>query len=267
MSQLGSHRAVECRMYENYSKRSFRNGYFRNQQDINGFDYLRDDVECYKCKYFGHLSKDCRLGSSPKEITQNINEQIWKNKTKRCVLTLKAQRNSNVLYVDKACSMDMPTRKNKFISLKENKDGTMSFVNDVGFKRHRNMYNHSWKKGCITKGVLLVDYMNHNFISVGRMCDQGHTMLFNSKKCAMRKGKFGKIVATTSRASNDIYIFDETPNGCFLANEDEMWVWKKRMGHINFENLVKIRRKEVVREMPKILKPSNMTCRSCQHGK
>ena len=31
------------------------------------------------------------------------------------------------------------------------------------------------------------------------------------------------------------------------------------MGHINFENLVKISKKEEVREMPKILKHSNTT--------
>jgi len=48
------------------------------------------------------------------------------------------------------------------------------------------------------------------------MCNQGDMMLFHLKKCEIRKGKFGKIVATTSRALNDIYILDETPKGCFL---------------------------------------------------
>ena len=39
------------------------------------------------------------------------------------------------------------------------------------------------------------------------------------------------------------------------------------MGHINFENLVKIRKKEAVREMSKISKPSNTLCEACRHGK
>ena len=85
------------------------------------------------------------------------------------------------------------------------------------------------------------------FRSVGQMHDQGHTMLFNSKKCEIRKGKFGKIVATTSRAPNDIYILDETPKGCFLVKEDEIRLWNKRMGHINFDNLVRISKKEAIR--------------------
>lgn len=39
------------------------------------------------------------------------------------------------------------------------------------------------------------------------------------------------------------------------------------MGHINFDNLVKIRKKEAVREMPKISKPTNTICESHQHNK
>ena len=92
-------------------------------------------------------------------------------------------------------------------------------------------------------------------------------MLFNLKKCEIRKGKFGKIVATASRAPNDIYILDETPKGCFLAKEDESWLWHKQMGHINFDNLVKIIEKEEIREMMKISKPTNTICEFCQNGK
>ena len=39
------------------------------------------------------------------------------------------------------------------------------------------------------------------------------------------------------------------------------------MGHINFDNLVKIRNKEDVKEMPEITNPTNAVCKLCQHGK
>jgi hypothetical protein len=39
------------------------------------------------------------------------------------------------------------------------------------------------------------------------------------------------------------------------------------MGHINFDNLVKVRKKEVVREIPQIMKPTNTLCKHCQQGK
>lgn len=39
------------------------------------------------------------------------------------------------------------------------------------------------------------------------------------------------------------------------------------MGHMNFDNLVNINKKEEVRDMPKIIKPSKVVCKQCQHGK
>ena len=39
------------------------------------------------------------------------------------------------------------------------------------------------------------------------------------------------------------------------------------MGHLNFDNLVNLSKKEVVRDLHKIVKPLNSVCRHCQHGK
>ena len=47
---------------------------------------------------------------------------------------------------------------------------------------------------------------------------------------------------------------------------NESWLWHRRLGHLNFDNLVKIS-KEVVRDLPKIVKPLNSIFKHCQHGK
>ena len=39
------------------------------------------------------------------------------------------------------------------------------------------------------------------------------------------------------------------------------------MGHLNFENLVKVSENHVVKGMPKIIKPSNLVCKHFQHEK
>ena len=48
---------------------------------------------------------------------------------------------------------------------------------------------------------------------------------------------------------------------------DESWLWHIRLGHLNFDNIVKISKKEAVRDLPKIVTPLNSVCRHCQHGK
>jgi hypothetical protein len=54
---------------------------------------------------------------------------------------------------------------------------------------------------------------------------------------------------------------------CCLGKEDESWLWNKRMGHIHFDNLVKVNKREAVKEMPQITKPTNTLCKHCQQGK
>ena len=52
-----------------------------------------------------------------------------------------------------------------------------------------------------------------------------------------------------------------------MGQIDESWLWHKRMGHMRFENMMKVSKKQAVRDMPKILKRSDPICRQCQHGK
>jgi hypothetical protein len=41
------------------------------------------------------------------------------------------------------------------------------------------------------------------------MCDQGHSITFNSQECKIRKEDSGKIVAREIRTPNNVYILDE----------------------------------------------------------
>ena len=50
---------------------------------------------------------------------------------------------------------------------------------------------------------------------------------------------------------------------CCMGQRDESWLWHRRMGHINFDNLVKINKKEAFRDMPKIIKSSDVVCKHC----
>jgi hypothetical protein len=39
------------------------------------------------------------------------------------------------------------------------------------------------------------------------------------------------------------------------------------MGHIDFDNVVKLSKTQAVRDMPRISKPTNTIYKTCQHGK
>jgi hypothetical protein len=75
-------------------------------------------------------------------------------------------------------------------------------------------------------------------------------------------------VVIAPRTPSDVYILNiEEEEKCCMGKVHGSWLWHKRMGHIGFYNLIKVSKKEVVKDMSKIIKPSNFVCTHCQHGK
>ena len=96
----------------------------------------------------------------------------------------------------------------------------------------------------MAENVLLIEYMKHNLLSVSQTCDKGNFMIFDSKQCKIRDVKRNQLVVTTTRTPNNIYILDEKDENCYLGNEDESWLWHKRLGHINLDNLIRLNKKK-----------------------
>ena len=74
------------------------------------------------------------------------------------------------------------------------------------------------------------------------------------------------LLVTTVRTPSNVYIL-ENEEQCYMSQIDEILLWNRRMGHLNFDNIVRISKKRVVRNLPKIIKPPNHVCIHCLHGK
>jgi hypothetical protein len=141
--------------------------------------------------------------------------------------------------------------RDMFLTLRKERDGSVSFKNDDLAKIIGKGTVIIGNKNTKETNVLLVEDMKHNLLSVSQMCDQGHKVTFDSQKCEIRKEGSRKLIATTTRTSSNIYVLSEIGNEtCCLGKEDESWLWHKRIGHIHFDNLVKVSKREAVREIP-----------------
>jgi hypothetical protein len=168
----------------------------------------------------------------------------------------------NMVGIDSGCSKHMESDKDKFLTLRKERDGSIYFGNYDSTRIIRRGTIGIGNKDTKEDNVLLVEDMKHNILSVIQMCDQCHKVVFDSQKCEIKKEDLGRVVETTMRNSSNIYLLSEIgKEKCCLGKEDEVCLWHKRMGHINFDNLVKVSSKEVVREMPQIVKPTNTLCK------
>jgi len=117
-----------------------------------------------------------------------------------------------------------------------------------------------------TDNVLYVKGLKHNLLSVGQMCDKGYDLRFKDNECKIMEIS-ETVIATSKKTRCNFYQLRGTNDYYLLAQEDESWLWHRRLCQINFDNLVKISLGHTIRDLPKLVKPTNTICKECKLGK
>ena len=151
--------------------------------------------------------------------------------------------------------------KSKFLTLSDSKSGNVTFGNDAPRKiKGKGMVSLSNGKGK-SQDVLFVDALKHNILSVSQVCDRGCEVFFTSKDCRIQSVNSGQLIAKGIRTKNNVYVLKEEKEECHLRKHDESWLWHRRLGHLNFDHIIKLRTSGVVKYLPKISKPYDYVCK------
>jgi hypothetical protein len=62
-------------------------------------------------------------------------------------------------------------------------------------------------------------------------------------------------------------VLKENREECHLRKYDESWLWHRRLGHLNFDHLIKLKNLKAVKDLSRISKPQDSMCKPCQVGK
>jgi hypothetical protein len=217
------HKAINCRINERNNYESYMNGENSRYENVhrllnknyNPFDPLMDqNIVCYKCNNLGHKARDCK---EMKEDNQMPNVCIptttWKRKeipqNENCQITLvtKECKEEDEWFIDSGFSSHTTGDQSKFVSLKK-KGGNVTFGDDSSTKILGKGIVNLGSENVKERKVLLVEDLKHNLLSVSKICDQGYTLMFDSRKCKIRENNSGRLVATATRRPNNIYILD-----------------------------------------------------------
>jgi hypothetical protein len=229
---------------------------------------LNNELECYNCHNFGHKATNYHLENyitDPRIKPLARNSSKWKKKvSEKCGLVISSQKQKDPWYIDNGCSKDMTGDKDKFISISKRKIGNVTFGNnELGKIKGKAMVSFSNGKGK-AQDVLLVDGLKHNLFSESQMCDKGCEVVFTSKDCKIKSINSGQVVAKGISTDNNVYVLKEYREECHLRKHDERWLWNRRLGHINFDYLIKLKNIEVVKDLPRISKAQYYVCKPCQ---
>ncbi|GJY36760.1 putative ribonuclease H-like domain-containing protein [Tanacetum coccineum] len=118
-----------------------------------------------------------------------------------------------------------------------------------------------------------------NLFSVSQMCDKKNKVLFTDTECLVLSPDFklpdeNQILLKVPR-QNNMYSFNLeniVPLGglaCLIAKAttDESNLWHRRLGHVNFKNLNRLVKGNLVRGLPTKLFQNDHTCVACLKGK
>ncbi|GJV55572.1 ribonuclease H-like domain-containing protein [Tanacetum coccineum] len=178
---------------------------------------------------------------------------------------------------DSGCSGHMTGNKDQLEDFEEFNGGSVTFGGSKGY---------IYGKGKIRVGnldfesVSFVKELGHfNLFSISQICDKQHKVLFTETECLVVSSDFkmpdeNQILLKVPRHHN-MYSFDmKTPTpakgfACLIAKatSDESKLWHRRLGHINFKNLNKLVKGNLVRGLPSKVFKNDHTCVACHKGK
>ncbi|GJX81491.1 putative ribonuclease H-like domain-containing protein [Tanacetum coccineum] len=187
----------------------------------------------------------------------------------------KALKNKGI--IDSGCSRHMTGNKAYLVDYQDYNGGLVAFGGSKGYitgKGKITIGKLDFEDVCFVKELQLF-----NLFSVLQMCDKKNKVLFTDTECLVLSPDFklpdeNQVLLRVPR-QNNMYSFNLeniVPSGglaCLIAKAtvDESNKWHRRLGHVNFKNLNKLVKGNLVRGLPSKIFQNDHTCVACQKGK
>jgi hypothetical protein len=110
--------------------------------------------------------------------------------------------------------------------------------------------------------------LKSNLLSIGQLQEKGYVIVIKDKKCQIQDPKQG-LIAEVGMTRNRMFPLNIEcmTSSCFAAKvKNPAWIWHLRYGHLNFNGLKTLYRRNMVKGLPQIDSPSEI-CEDCAVSK
>ncbi|GJW18368.1 putative ribonuclease H-like domain-containing protein [Tanacetum coccineum] len=262
---------------------------------------------CFVCGSLSHLIRDCdfhekrmakqaelnnsmRMKSSQREITSiwnNVQRVNHKNQfvpTAVLTRTSKIPVNTAKPIVNRVRPANVNTAKVNVVSAIRGKRETAVKPSDYPYKalKYKGIIISGCSRHMTGNKAYLAEYQDFNGGPVAFGGSKGYItgkVLFTDSECLVLSPEFklpdeNQVLLRIPR-QNNMYSFNLeniVPSGglaCLIAKAtiDESNKWHRRLGHVNFKNLNKLVKGNLVRGLPSKIFQNDHTCVACQKGK
>jgi hypothetical protein len=228
------------------------------------------DGKCFNCDKVGHRSRDCRI--KPKQNkTSNADNALT---SIACNAELTTE--SGVWCLDSGATRHMCNNRQKFGTL--NKDdntrvytASEHFIESVGsgdinvnLRTNKRIENNQIK----IQNALCVPKLRNNLLSVPSITDKGLSVTFQKNRAFVNRKDGSTMLTATKR--NQLYVIDERLDRAMLAENEvskNLLKWHQRYGHVNINDLKKMKEEEKVTGMNFTANQNQINCEICAKSK
>lgn len=200
------------------------------------------NVRCYKCNRYGHFAKSCDSQEKPK---QNKEVALFSALS----VAPRGDKSKSDWFVDSAATIHMTNNLEVLQDVQNTFDHNISTANDQVMCADKvgnvvlpvsNTYNAT------IKNTVYVPDLKANLLSVSQIVKKNCSVLFDSVGCKIYDSQ--KHVIATAKLEKDLFKLDlvdctNTSNNfaCHVSVENSKVLWHRRLGHINYTNLNKLK--------------------------
>ncbi|GJY47895.1 retrovirus-related pol polyprotein from transposon TNT 1-94 [Tanacetum coccineum] len=175
-----------------------------------------------------------------------------------------------VWYLDSGCTRHM-TKVKQYLHIYSNESGPKVIFRDNS-SGDTEGYGSLNCNGITFTRVAYVSGLKDNLISISQLCDANFKVLF-SKTHGTIFNQNNEVVLIASRRRdvyvNDMSFYNEEINACFFAkaSNNVNWLWHKRLSYLNFKNINKLAKQNLVVGLPFLTFSKDKPCSTCAKGK
>ncbi|GKB45780.1 putative ribonuclease H-like domain-containing protein, partial [Tanacetum coccineum] len=249
------------------------------QQDLEQIH--EDDMEAMDLKWQLSLlsiraKRECRAPRNKEgfDWSDMAKEQVQTN----MALMAFSDSEDDTGFIDSGCSRHMTGNIVYLSDFKESDGGYVTFRG--GAHGGRISGKGTLKTDSLDfEDVYFVNGLNFNLFSVSQMCDKKNYVLFTDIECLVLSHNFklpdeSQILLKIPRKDNmyscdmkNIVYKESLTYLVAMATSDESMLWHKRLGHINFKNINKLVKDNLVRGLPIKHFENDQTYVACLKGK
>ncbi|GJY86026.1 putative ribonuclease H-like domain-containing protein [Tanacetum coccineum] len=173
--------------------------------------------------------------------------------------------------INSGCSRHMTGNKCYLTEYEDYDSGFVSFGDGKGKISRKDKI----KTGTLDfDNVYFCKELKYNLFSVSQICDKKNNVLFTNTECLVLSSEFrlldeSQVLLRVPRKDNIYSVVPTKDLTCLFAKAtiDESNLWHRRLGHINFKNMNKLVRGNLVRGLPSNIFENDHSCVACQKGK